>query len=144
VKKKILYVLFAILCVFDLVACSNNTDTIIPNREVLASQLQEANYNCIKLETHDIVMQTVSEGVVIITVQIPDYEGLYKKAYTSENPDQYLLNALTTGKYDVREYEITAQVTIENEKEVIRTDEAIKELLEEVLSNATDALMEVE
>lgn len=143
-KKIILFVVLTIICVFGLVACSDNADTTNKNGEIPARQLQEANYDCINVETHDVVMQTDTEGVVKIMVQLPDYEALFKDAYASENPDQNLLKALESGKYDVLECEITAKVIIEDGKEVIHTDEAIKELLVQELSNAINALMDAE
>lgn len=141
-KKIILLVALAIVCIMGLGACSDNANIADENEEISADQLQEANADCINVETHNVVMQTNTEGVVKATVQLPDYEKLYKEAYNSENPDQYLWKCLKSDKYDVCEYEITAKVTIENGEEVIHTDEAIKELLEKVLSDAADALME--
>lgn len=143
-KKTLLFVVLTILYTFGLVACSNNADDANKNVDFSANELQEVNAACIDVKTHDVVMQTDTEGVVTITVQLPDYESLYQKAYASKNPNQYLLKALESGKYDVLEYEITAKVTIEAGKEVIHADEAIKNLLEQELSNATNALMEVE
>ncbi len=143
-KKAPLFVLLVIICIFGLVACSNNVNTTTGSGEIFASQLQEANSACIDIEPHDVVMQTDTEGTVKITVQLPDYEILYKEAYASENPDQYLLRALESGKYNVLEYDITVKVSIIDGKEVIHTDEAIKELLERELANAINALMEAE
>lgn len=143
-KKFILFVICAMFCTLGLLACSNDSDKNGQGDEVSANQLQEANSNCISIETHDVVMQSDTEGTVEITVQLPNYEKLYKEAYASENPDQYLLKALESGKYDVREYEIKAKVSIEEGQEIIHTDEAIKELLKQELANASNALMEVE
>ena len=104
----------------------------------------EANSKCIEFETRNIAMNSDSEGSVTLTVQLPDYTQLYNDAYTSKNPDQFLLKALQSGEYDVCEYEIVANVTIENGKQVIYSDEAIDTLLKRELAKATNALLEAQ
>lgn len=137
-----LYFLVAIICAFGMTACSNNTDTSNQTLEISPQQLQEVNFNCIDIETPNIVMENDIEGTVEITVQIPDYEALYKQAHEFEDPDVYILQALESGKYDSCERIIMARVTVENGEQVVHTDEALKELLERELSNAINALME--
>ena len=85
-----------------------------------------------------------SEGIVTLTVQLPDYTQLYNKACTSKNPDQFILESLQSGEYDVCEYEITAKITIENGEQVIHSDEAINMLLEKELAKAINALLEAQ
>ena len=53
-----------------------------------------------------------------------------------------MVNILKSGEYDVCEYEVEAKVTVENGKKVLHTDEAVKKLLEKVLSQAVNKLME--
>lgn len=142
-KKSVIYfTILAILCVSGVVGCSKKKESNRDTEQNITRQLQEVNAENIEIETHEVVMQTDREGTVKLTVKLPDYEELYKEAYDTENPDQYLLTALQSGTYTAIQYEITAKVTIENGKEVIHKDEAVKELLEEELSKATNALME--
>lgn len=143
-KKLILLVICETISIWGLMACSNDEDTEEQNSKITAEQLYDANFDCIDVKTHDIVMNSNTEGTVKITVQLPDYGSLYKDAYASENPDQYLLKALESAKYDIREYEITAKVTVDDGKKVIHTDEAVQELLEQELSDAINTLMEEE
>lgn len=103
-----------------------------------------ANSKCIEFETHNVVMNGDSEGIVTLTVQLPDYTKLYNNAYASKNPDQFMLEALQSGEYDVCVYEITAKVTIDNGEQVIHSDEAISMLLEQELAKATNALLEAQ
>ena len=119
------------------------------NMENKASQaghevFYEANSKCIEFETNSIVMNGDSEGIVTLTVQLPDYTQLYNKACTSKNPDQFILESLQSGEYDVCEYEITAKITIENGEQVIHSDEAINMLLEKELAKAINALLEAQ
>ena len=141
-KKKMLIVIPVIICICVLLICTNKRYFIGINKENSEKQLQEINSNCIEMETQKIFMQTDTEGIVKIKVQLPKYEILYKEANASENPEEYLVNILKSGEYDVCEYEVEAKVTVENGKKVLHTDEAVKKLLEKVLSQAVNKLME--
>lgn len=116
------------------------------NNPVQAGQevFYEANSKCIEFETHNIVMNGDSEGSVTLIVQLPDYTQLYNNAYISKNPDQFILEVLQSGEYDVCEYEIIAKVTIEKGEQVIHSDEAINMLLEKELAKAINALLEAQ
>lgn len=106
--------------------------------------LETLNERAIVVEETDIVMATDNEGTAKIVIKLPDYELLFKEAYASENPDQYLVKALALGKYEIIEYEKVATVTVEGGETTIRSDEVVHQLLEEALINAINALSEVE
>lgn len=106
--------------------------------------LETLNERAVVVEETDIVMETDTEGTATITIKMPDYELLFKEAYASENPDQYLLKALALRDYEVREYEEVATVTVANDVTTIHSDEVVHKLLEEALINAINALSEVE
>ena len=143
VRKKIyLSAAVMLVCLCCLTACSKIKDQGKKDTEISSQQLQEANAENIKTITRDVVMQNDTEGTATISVQLPDYEALYKKAAKSKNPDQYLLDALQSGKFDVKKHDVTAKVTIENGEEVIHVEEAVKVLLEQELSQAIEVLME--
>lgn len=137
-----LAVISVLACSLGLMACTKKSKE--QNNEISAEQLYEANFQCIDIESQNIIMHSDKEGKAKIKVKLPDYEILYKDACKSKNPDEYLLNMLESGEYNVREYEIGAEVTVENGKEVIHTDEAIKKLLTEEFSNVINTLMEVD
>ena len=138
-KRIILNVLVAVICIWGMTACSNTKNRDV---EISPQKLQDANSNCINIETHEIVMKSESEGTVELTVEIPDYEVLFKQAYKSEDPDGYMLQALESENYDSCERIVIAKVTVENGEQVVHTDEALKELLEQEFSNAINILME--
>lgn len=141
-KKKILVVMPIIICICGLLVCTNMKHFIGTNKATSEKQLQEINSNCIEIEKQEVSMQTDTEGAVKIKVQLPKYEILYKEASVSENPEEYLVNTLKSGKYDICEYEVEAKVTVENGKKVLHINEAVKKLLEKVLSQAVNKLME--
>lgn len=106
--------------------------------------LRVVNEKRIVVKKTNIVLETETEGKATIIVQMPDYELLFKEAYSSDDPDQYLLKALILKKYDIKEYERTALVTVDDGKTTVHSDEVVHQLLEEVLINAINALSEVE
>ena len=143
--------IIALVCVivFFLRPMQKDAAVDMNNMENEASQaghevFYEANSKCIEFETNSIVMNGDSEGIVTLTVQLPDYTQLYNKACTSKNPDQFILESLQSGEYDVCEYEIAAKITIENGEQIIHSDEAINMLLEKELAKAINALLEAQ
>lgn len=106
--------------------------------------LETLNERTVVVEETNIVMETEDKGTATIIVQLPDYELLFKEAYLSENPDQYLVKALALGQYEIREYKETATVTVDDGVTNIHSDEVVKQVLEKALINAINALSEVE
>lgn len=106
--------------------------------------LETLNERAVAVEETDIVMETDTEGTATVTVKMPNYELLFKEAYASENPDQYLVKALALGDYEIREYEEVATVTVADDVTTIHSDEVVHKLLEEALIDAINALSEVE
>ena len=106
--------------------------------------LETLNERAIVVEETDIVMETDTEGTATVIVKMPNYELLFKEAYASKNPDQYLVKALVLGNYEIREYEEVATVTVADDVTTIHSDEVVHKLLEEALINAINALSEVE
>lgn len=106
--------------------------------------LETLNERAVVVEKTDIVMKTDTEGTATVIVKMPNYELLFKEAYASENPDQYLVKALALGDYEIREYEEVVTVTVADDVTTIHSDEVVHKLLEEALINAINALSEVE
>lgn len=102
------------------------------------------NERAVVVEETEIVMETDTKGMATVIVKMPDYELLFKEAYASENPDQYLVKALALGDYEIREYKEVATVTVVDDVTTIHSDEIVHKLLEEALINALNALSEVE
>ena len=140
--KPFIYILLTVICVFGITACSRGFDFNEVKGEVSQKQLREINSKSISVDTNKVVMQSDTIGTVEITIQIPDYKVLYKNVFATENPEEYLLATLQSGKYDICEHTIVAAITIKNGDKILHTDEAVKELLEQELSNAIGALME--
>lgn len=107
------------------------------------SLLELVNERNIIVEEENIVMTSDEEGTATIVVTLPDYELLFESAITAENPDNYLLKALFFKDYETQEFELSANVTIENGERVIHSDEVVHQLLEERLVDAINALSEV-
>lgn len=107
------------------------------------SLLELVNERNIIVEEKNIVMTSEKEGTATIVVILPDYELLFESAVTAENPDNYLLKALFFKNYETQEFELSANVTVENGERVIHSDEVVHQLLEERLVDAINALSEV-
>lgn len=105
--------------------------------------LKSVNKRSITVEEKSIDMTNDTEGTAIIVVKLPDYELLFEEAATAENPDQYLLKALVLKDYETQEFEMSANVTVENGEKIVHSDEVVHQLLEESLINAINALSEV-
>lgn len=105
--------------------------------------LESVSKRNITVEEKSIDMTSDTEGTAIIVVTLPDYELLFEEAATSENPDQYLLKALILKDYETQEFEMSADVTVENGEKIVHSDEVVHQLLEESLINAINALSEV-
>ncbi len=102
--------------------------------------LEFINEKCIAVEEVNILMESDTEGIATIIVQMPDYELLFKNASSSENPEQYLLRSLILGNYDIQKFEEIVDVTVENGVTTIHSDEAVLRLLEENLINAINSI----
>jgi len=107
------------------------------------SLLELVNERRIIIEEKNIVMTSEAEGTATIVVTLPDYELLFESAVTAENPDNYLLKALFFKDYETQEFELSANVTVENGEQVIHSDEVVHQLLEERLVDAINELSEV-
>lgn len=107
------------------------------------SFIELINERNIIVEEENIVMTSDKEGTATIVVTLPDYELLFENAISAKNPDNYLLKALFFRDYETQEFELSANVTIENGKRVVHSDEVIHQLLEECLIDAINALSEV-
>lgn len=135
-------IVLAVALVLSLSACSSSPDSDT-EAEKLSQQIQQANTEAIRVETQTITMTGATEGTVEVTVELPDYEALFKTAYAQDDPDQTLLKALQSGDFDTKAYEVTAQVTVEDGKEVLHTEEAVQALLEQELFATIHNLAEV-
>lgn len=107
------------------------------------SLLELVNEKRIIIEEKNIMMTSETEGTATIVVTLPDYELLFESAFAAENPNIYLLKALFFKDYETQEFELSANVTVENGEQVIHSDEVVHQLLEERLVDAINALSEV-
>lgn len=105
--------------------------------------LKTLNERAIIVKEENIVMTSETEGNATIVVTLPDYELLFENAVAAKNPDIYLLKALILKKYETEDFELLANVTIENGERVVHSDEVVHQLLEENLVKAINALSEV-
>lgn len=92
----------------------------------------------------EIRMETEEQGEADVVIQLPNYEELFSAALQSENPDEYLENALKNGDYETKEIEAAAVVTVEEGKQVVHGEEAAKEVLEHELVSAFISLTKEE
>lgn len=105
--------------------------------------LEIINDQNIFVEEKEVVMTNATEGKATLVVKFPDYGELFEKAYASGNPDLYLLKALFLKDYEIQEFEVSANVTVDDGKRIIHSDEAVHQLLEEVLVDAINTQSEV-
>ena len=106
------------------------------------NSLGSINDQCIDVTTANIEMQNAEEGTATIIVRMPDYELLFEKAFITDEPEQFLYDALAAGDYEVQEFVAAVDVTVEGEETIIHSDEAVKQLLEKALVDAVNALSE--
>ena len=69
-------------------------------------------------------------------------QSLYLEANESEDPEEFVQEALQQKKFKTCKTEITARVTVENGETVIYKEEAINQLLEKEFTDAINALAE--
>ena len=104
--------------------------------ESAPKDLRELNEECITVETGE------TEGTVQLSVEFPDYKSLYLEANESEDPEEFVQEALQQKKFKTCKTEITARVAVENGETVIYKEEAINQLLEKEFTDAINALAE--
>lgn len=104
--------------------------------------LEDLNQKCVHVTEKDIIMESETAGKAQIIVEFPDYTKLYQEASQQENPEQYVIEALQNKNYDIQKAETTAEVSVEDEKTVIHSQEAVEEVLEEAMLEAISALEE--
>lgn len=126
-----------VLIYFDVVNIQFLSDF---NQNNLLKIINEKN---IIVEEQNIVMTSETEGTATIVVTLPNYELIFENAITAKNPDNYLLKTLILKDYETQEFEMSANVTIENGERVVHSNEVVHKLLEESLINAINALSEV-
>lgn len=106
--------------------------------------METINEKNITVEEKEVAMKNQTEGTADVVVKMPDYEQLFQKASLSENPEWYLLKALLLEDYEIQEFKEVAKVTVENGEKTIHSDEVVRQLLEEALIRAVNALSEDE
>ncbi len=139
---KKLAIALVLFLVFGLTACAEKPEPTEP-QPVSAEQMYEASNKTIEVETQPMDVEEIPDTVEI-TVKLPDYEKLYRDAWAAEDPDRYLLDAMESGKYEVIEYTVEAEVTVEDGKTIVHTEEAVKKLQEQLLVDAIRVLIEEE
>lgn len=101
--------------------------------------LAELNRSCILVEQKEIHMTDAANGTAVLSITMPDYEKLYQAAAASPSFKQYMIHALRSGEYETVVFEETASVTVENNKQVVHSEEVISSLLDEQLVIAVEA-----
>ena len=109
----------------------------------VSEQLETASKKSITVKRLDIEMDNETEGTATLLIKIPNYAELFQEALRTENPENYILDTLKTGKYNRVEYQASAQVTVEGGKEIIHSEDIVKKLLEQSLVEAINTLSEV-
>jgi len=126
----------------DLIKEKKGQEEIIGEESIVINEFKQANDECIVVEEKSIEMKNEQEGTAVVLINIPDYEMLYKSALQSEDPDEFLLNALRKKEYTTIEYEREIPITVENGKREMNSEEIVKQIVEEALLNAINTLME--
>lgn len=142
VMKKIKRIFIMLLCASMLWGCGKSESTTETVSESAPKDLRELNEECITVETGETEMDTETEGTVQLSVEFPDYKSLYLEANESEDPEEFVQEALQQKKFKTCKTEITARVTVENGETVIYKEEAINQLLEKEFTDAINALAE--
>lgn len=147
--KSILFFRKYIVGIFLIVVCIGtfayirivgfSTTFVCENKEKLGKVAEK----CIVIEKNDVSMQNDFEGTAKIKIQIPDYEKLFIEASEMQNPENYLLEALSSENYEEKEFIETVPVTVENGEMIIHSDEIVHQLLEKMLLQAIKSLFEV-
>lgn len=106
-------------------------------------QLEAASKEAITVKQLEIEMDSEMKGTATLLIKMPNYVELFQEAIKTENPENYTLKALKSGKYDTVEYQSSALITVEDGKEIIHSEEVVKKLLEKSLVEAINALSEV-
>lgn len=106
--------------------------------------LDELTHDTIKIEEKEIKMTDDKNGTVDIVVQMPDFKQILTECQHTNNMEEFIKDKLKKGDYDVIKHELTAQVTVDNKKQIVHSDEAAKQLLETELINAINAVSEEE
>ena len=123
--KKIKRIFIILLCASMLWGCGKSESTTETVSESAPKDLRELNEECITVETGETEMDTETEGTVQLSVEFPDYKSLYLEANESEDPEEFVQEALQQKKFKTCKTEITARVAVENGETVIYKEEAI-------------------
>lgn len=117
--KKIKRIFIMLLCANMLWGCGKSESTTETVSESAPKDLRELNEECITVETGETEMDTETEGTVQLSVEFPDYKSLYLEANESEDPEEFVQEALQQKKFKTCKTEITARVAVENGETVI-------------------------
>ena len=112
--KKIKRIFIMLLCANMLWGCGKSESTTETVSESAPKDLRELNEECITVETGETEMDTETEGTVQLSVEFPDYKSLYLEANESEDPEEFVQEALQQKKFKTSKTEITDRVAVEN------------------------------
>ena len=97
--KKIKRIFIILLCASMLWGCGKSESTTETVSESAPKDLRELNEECITVETGETEMDTETEGTVQLSVEFPDYKSLYLEANESEDPEEFVQEALQQKKF---------------------------------------------
>ena len=132
-------VMLLIVSVLAIVGCGTQQ---VNEEDLVAKSIGEINADCILVEEKEGEAEGEDTEEVALTVEMPDYEKLMIEAYQTDDPETYMKEALSSGDYETKKFDTTAQVTAEDGKRVVHEEEAVDQLLEEEIIKAMNTLTE--
>lgn len=112
------------------------------NRTLSMEDFEKINFKCIEVQEGKISMQNSTEGKVAILIQMPNYEQMFKKAITANDPEKYVFDCLKNGEYKTKEFTKEARVSVKDGDTIVHSEEIVNQLLEQELINAINTLSE--
>ena len=132
--------LFVLLAVIAAVICGCKMER--PSK--YQDKLYDANKTAVKFTVGDVNITSDSEGKADVMVELPDYKELYIKAVKKRDPEKFVYKALINKDFNIKKEIVTADVVIENGKEVVKAEEAVENLLKHELKLAMNRVYEEE
>lgn len=140
IMLSILFLFVATIGVTGVLVCQGIIDIPFLDENGQDNLLKIMNEKNISVQEKEIVMIDDMHGTASLIVELPNYEVLFKKAKREKNPEQYIFISLLFKKFETQEYEIDAKITVENGKEIIHSEDDVKQVLEEALLHAINEL----
>lgn len=104
--------------------------------------LQQAAQDAVQVDVKQTTMTSDTEGTAQVVIGIPNYTKLFAEGKDAKDIEKYLTKALKKGNYEVLEFEKTVPVIVEDGEQLVQTEEATKQLLEQELIQAINQSVE--